>query len=192
MITEEILEEIPEETESPELEPEEVLDEEILEEPEEISEEDSLITELRKELEQIYKELGECRDAHLRILAEYDNFRKRSQKEKENIYQVALADTLAGFLPVIDNFERALQQECADENYKKGFEMINSQFLILLENKGVKEIDALGKPFDPEFHNAVMKTEDENLGENIVAEVFQKGYTLGERVIRHSMVKVAN
>ena len=132
------------------------------------------------------------KDQFLRLAAEYDNYRKRTAKEKENLWTDAKADTVQAFLPVYDNLERALKQETADEAYKKGVEMTMNQLKEVFAKLGVTEIDALGKPFDPNLHNAVMHIEDENLGENIVAQVFQAGFMLGEKVIRFAMVQVAN
>ena len=132
------------------------------------------------------------RDKYLRLAAEYDNYRKRSAKEREMTYSDARIDSITKLLPIYDNFERALQMECADEAFYKGIEMIMAQFNELFENMGVKHIPALGEPFDPKLHNAVMMIIDPNLGENIIAEEYQKGFTLGERVIRFSTVVVAN
>ena len=131
-------------------------------------------------------------DRYLRLAAEYDNYRKRSAKEREAIFTDVKTDTVAKFLPVYDNLVRALAQETADEAYKKGVEMIMNQFMDVMTKLGVTEIEAVGKKFDPEIHNAVMHVDDESLGENIVAEEFQKGFRLGEKVIRFSVVKVAN
>ena len=128
----------------------------------------------------------------LRLAAEYDNYRKRTAKEKESIWADAKASVVASFLPVYDNLERALKQDTADEAYKKGVEMTMTQLKDVLSKLGVTEIDAAGQPFDPKLHNAVMHVEDENLRENTVAEVFQAGFQLGEKVIRFAMVKVAN
>ena len=146
-------------------------------------------TELKEAAE---KAIREEKEKYLRLAAEYDNFRKRSQKEKESLYGDIKADTLLKFLPVYDNLERALKQETADEAYRKGVEMIMTQFNATMEKLGVTEIEAKGQKFDPELHNAVMHIEDESFGENEVAEVFQKGFKLGEKVIRFAMVKVAN
>ncbi len=140
----------------------------------------------------IKEAVREEEDKYLRLLAEYDNYRKRSQKEKENAWTTAKADAVKEFLPVFDNLERALKQETADEAYAKGVEMIMTQFKATLEKLGVTEIPSLGETFDPNLHNAVMHVDDENLGENIVAEVFQTGFQVGDKVIRHAMVKVAN
>ncbi|MCI8594713.1 MAG: nucleotide exchange factor GrpE [Oscillospiraceae bacterium] len=147
---------------------------------------------LTAELEALRKETAEQGEKYLRLAAEYDNFRKRSLKEKDAIGQEVRAATAAAFLPVYDNLERAIQQETSDEAYKKGVEMTMSQFKQVLESLGVSEIEALGAPFDPEKHNAVMHIEDESLGENVVAEVFQTGFQCGDKVIRCAMVKVAN
>ena len=131
-------------------------------------------------------------DKYLRVCAEYDNFRKRSQKEKEAIYAEVKSDTLLKFLPVYDNLERALSQPTADEACRKGVEMIMNQFVATMEKLGVKKIESLGQSFDPAYHNAVMHVDDEEKGENEIVEVFQEGFILGEKVIRFAMVKVAN
>jgi len=131
-------------------------------------------------------------DKYLRLAAEYDNYRKRTAKEKEALWSDAKADTAAAFLPVYDNLERAIKQPSTDEAYKKGVEMTMNQLKEVFSKLGIAEIPALGEPFDPNLHNAVMHVEDENLGENVVAEVFQAGFMCGEKVIRFSMVKVAN
>ncbi len=144
------------------------------------------------EEEKLQQALKEQEDKYLRLLAEYDNYRKRSQKEKENAWTTAKADTIKELLPVYDNLERALKQETTDEAYAKGVQMTMQQLKTVLEKLGVEEIPAQGETFDPNFHNAVMHMEDEAMGENIVAEVFQAGFKMGEKVIRHAMVKVAN
>ena len=128
----------------------------------------------------------------LRLAAEYDNYRKRTAKEKESIWADAKASVVASFLPVYDNLERALKQDTADEAYKKGVERTMAQLKDVLSELGVTEIEAAGQPFNPKLHNAVMHVEDEAFGENTVAEVFQAGFQLGEKVIRFAMVKVAN
>ena len=147
---------------------------------------------LLEELEKLRKQVDEKEEQYLRLAAEYDNFRKRSQKEKEGLYQGAKSDAVAAFLPVYDNLERALKQETADEAYKKGVEMTMSGLREILSKLGVEEIPALGETFDPSLHNAVMHVEDENVGENTVVDVFQTGFKLGDKVIRFAMVKVAN
>ena len=131
-------------------------------------------------------------DAYLRLLAEYDNYRKRSQKEKDSLYADIRADTVTKFLPVYDNLVRALKQGTEDEAYRKGVEMIMNQFCSTLEKLGVTKTDSLGQKFDPKFHNAVMHVEDDEKGENEIVEVFQEGFMLGDKVIRFAMVKVAN
>lgn len=137
-------------------------------------------------------EMDTLNDKYLRICAEYDNFRKRSQKEKDDLYTVIKAETVGKFLPVYDNLERALAQETADEAYKKGVEMTMNQLVKVMEGLGVTSFGEIGEVFDPARHNAVMHVEQEGLGENVIAEVFQKGFLVGEKVIRFAMVKVAN
>ena len=137
-------------------------------------------------------EMDTLNDKYLRICAEYDNFRKRSQKEKDSLYGDVKAETLKKFLPVYYNLVRALAQSTEDEAYRRGVEMIMNQFNVTMEKLGVTEIECLGKKFDPAFHNAVMHVEDEEKGENEIVEVFQKGFMMGDKVIRFAMVKVAN
>jgi len=145
------------------------------------------------EIEKIKKELEEKADRLLRTLAEYDNFRKRSIKEKEQAYSDTKADVLSAFLPVIDNVERAMSNDNASfEDYKKGAEMIFNQLFKVMEDSGVKAFGEKGDAFDPNLHNAVMHIEDENAGENVITEVFEKGYMLGDRVLRPATVQVAN
>ena len=148
--------------------------------------------ELQQKIEALEKELADEKEKYLRLDAEYYNYRTRSLKEKQDAYDNALTKAVTEVLSVIDNFERALTAECADANFKKGVEMIFRQYTAILEKLGVKEIEAEGKPFDPNFHNAVSQITDENLGENTVAAVLQKGYIMGNKVIRHAMVTVAN
>ena len=148
--------------------------------------------ELQQKIEALEKELADEKEKYLRLDAEYYNYRTRSLKEKQVAYDNALTKAVTEVLSVIDNFERALTAECADANFKKGVEMIFRQYTAILEKLGVKEIEAEGKPFDPNFHNAVSQITDENLGENTVAAVLQKGYIMGNKVIRHAMVTVAN
>ena len=136
--------------------------------------------------------LAEAADKYLRLAAEYDNYRKRTAKEKESAWSEAKAQTVAAFLPVYDNLERALKQETADEAYKKGVEMTMKGLQDALTGLGVEQIPALGETFDPNRHNAVMHTDDPEAGENTIVEVFQQGFMCGEKVIRFSMVKVAN
>ena len=149
-------------------------------------------TEQPSELDAMKDSMAQQEDRFLRLAAEYENYRKRTAKEKESIWIEAKADTAGAFLPVYDNLERALKQDTADEAYKKGVEMTMNQLKEVLTKLGITEIPALGQPFDPNLHNAVMHIEDENFGENTVAEVFQAGFQCGEKVIRFAMVKVAN
>lgn len=148
--------------------------------------------ETNEELAALQKENEELKNKLLRQLAEFDNFKKRTSKEKDELYGYAKADCVEAVLGVLDNFERALQTDCADETFKQGVEMIFNQFSEALKKLGVEEIPAQGETFDPQVHNAVNQVEDENFGENTVCQVFQKGYKIGDRVIRHSMVVVAN
>ena len=138
------------------------------------------------------EELKGANDRYLRLLAEYDNYRKRSQKEKDGLYADIKSDTVAKFLPVYDNLVRALAQSTEDEAYRRGVEMIMTQFNTTLEKLGATKIECLGQKFDPSLHNAVMHVEDEEKGENEIVEVFQDGFMMGEKVIRFAMVKVAN
>ena len=131
-------------------------------------------------------------DSYLRLAADYDNFRKRNTKEKEMLYAAGKADAVEKLLPVYDNLERALNQATADEAYKKGVEMTMTQLVAILNGLGVEIFGEAGDAFDPNLHNAVMHTEDENLGENVISQVFQKGFKLGEKIVRFAMVQVAN
>ena len=137
-------------------------------------------------------ELADQKDKYLRLMAEYDNFRKRSAKERLDLSATIKGNTIGEILPVFDNFERALAAETEDTNYKAGVEMIFKQFGDMLTKLGVEIIDPIGQTFDPNIANAVNQIEDENLGENEVAQVFQKGYKIGDKVIRYAMVVVAN
>lgn len=144
------------------------------------------------ELEQAKEAQAKEHEQYLRLAAEYDNFRKRTQREKDSIYQDAVADTAKKFLPVYDNLERALKNETADEAYKKGVEMTMNELVKILNGIGITAFGAAGETFDPQRHNAVMHIEDESFGENVIAEVFQTGFIMGEKIIRFAMVKVAN
>ena len=138
------------------------------------------------------EEYEELNDHYKRILAEFDNFKKRSQKEKESLYNSVLSDVIEVILPVVDNLENALKAETKDESYKQGIELVLKQFKDVLKSKGVEEIPALGEAFDPELHEAVSMIQDENFGEKVIAQEYRKGYKIGNKVIRHSMVVVAN
>lgn len=146
------------------------------------------------EIEKLKNELSEEHDKYMRLYAEYDNFRKRSAKEREGVYADAYCDALTQILPILDNLERAAQfsVEDAESPMAKGIELTLKSFIEAMNKMGVFEIEALGKEFDPNLHNAVMHAEDENEGENKVVEVFMKGYAKGDKVLRYSMVKVAN
>ena len=159
---------------------EEILNEEIKEETaaEEVKEEE--------------KEVDDFKDKYLRILAEFDNYKKRTQKEKGELYDYTLCEVVSKILPVYDTLKLALNHESSDEALKTGVELTLKQFEKVLSDLNVSEIEALGKTFDPNLHNAVMHMEDENYGENIVVDEFQKGYTYRDTVVRHSMVRVAN
>ena len=143
-------------------------------------------------LEEAKNQLAAEHDNYLRLAAEYDNFRKRTQRERESLYQDAKADTIGKFLPVFDNLQRAMAQETQDEAYKKGVELTVSGLDAILEALGVTSFGAVGEVFDPNLHNAVMHKEDEAFGESTICEVFQTGFKVGEKVIRHAMVVVAN
>ena len=131
-------------------------------------------------------------DAHLRLAAEYDNFRKRTVKEKEASYGNGKSDAVLKMLPIYDNLERALKQETQDAAYKKGVELTMTELIKIFTGLGVEIFGEPGDAFDPQLHNAVMHTEDESLGENVVSQVFQKGFKLGEKIVRFAMVQVAN
>ena len=141
------------------------------------------------------EKIEELTDKLTRQMAEFDNFRKRTEKEKSQMYEVGAKDIIEKILPVVDNFERgldAVKEEDKEDPFVQGMEKVYKHLVTTLEGIEVKPIEAVGQPFDPNFHNAVMHVEDENFGENIVAEEFQKGYTYRDSVVRHSMVKVAN
>ena len=141
---------------------------------------------------QVDEKLAQAEEKYLRLAAEYDNYRKRTAKEKESAWTSAKAQTVAAFLPVYDNLERALKQQTSDEAYAKGVEMTMKGLQDALSGLGVEQIPALGETFDPNRHNAVMHVEDDSAEENTVVEVFQQGFTCGDKVIRFAMVKVAN
>ncbi len=147
----------------------------------------------KEKLEKLQKEFDEQAQQFLKVRAEYDNFRKRTQKEKDAIYNNAVSDTVQAILPIADNIDRALSQEKASaEDMRKGVEMIQSQISAAFEKLNLEEIGREGEAFDPNLHNAVAHIDDENLGKNVIAAVYQKGYMLSGRVVRHAMVQVAN
>ena len=143
-------------------------------------------------MEELNAKLREEQENHLRLAAEYDNFRKRTQKEREALYTDIKAETVGKFLPVFDNLQRALAQETADEAYKKGVEMTMTGLLGIMEGLGVSSFGEVGEEFDPNIHNAVMMVDDENHKEGEIVSVFQKGYRKGDKIIRYAMVTVAN
>lgn len=148
--------------------------------------------EAARQLEQLREENKALEERHLRLMAEFGNFKNRTAKEKDNIYGDAVAGTLRELLPVLDNLQRALDSPCADEDYKKGVELIHKGLWEIMTGMGVEEIAATGVPFDPDIHNAVMHIEDDSLDKNTVAQVLQKGYRMGERILRYAMVQAAN
>ena len=152
---------------------------------------DATVEETKEE--QLQKALDEKNDQFLRLYAEYDNFRKRSQKEKQDIYSSSRADVIKDLLPIMDNFDRAANNsEGGYEDYKKGIDLIFNQFVEILTKNGVEAYGERGDEFDPNIHNAVMTVEDADLGENQIASVFSKGYKLGDKIIREAVVTVAN
>ena len=166
------------------------------EETAEVPEEQEIFTVTREQMEKmegLAKALAAEQDKYLRLAAEYDNYRKRTAKEKESLYTDAKIDTVNALLGVYDNLERGIAQYGDEESpHRKGLEMVFNQFKESLRKLGVETMDAVGQPFDPEKHNAVMHVEDENYGENTVVEVLQQGFTLGDKVLRFAIVKVAN
>ncbi len=146
-----------------------------------------------REVEELLGKLAESEDNLLRVMAEYDNFRKRTVKEKADIYLNSKSDVVNEFLPIIDNFERAASNAETDfEGYKKGIEIIYSQFIDVMSKFGVESFGVVGEEFNPEIHSAVSVIQDEILGENVISQVFSKGYKLGDKIIREAVVQVAN
>ena len=158
---------------------------------EENNEEVSEVTEVT-ETEKLKTEIEETTDRYKRLMAEFDNYKKRSAKEREGMYKSILADIVSSVLPVMDNLEKAVATKTEDDNYKQGVEMVHKQLLDTLFNLGVEQIKAVGETFNPEYHEAVSSVQDDNLGQKEIKEEFRKGYKIGEKVIRHSMVVVAN
>lgn len=155
-------------------------------------------TEVKEELQEnseqasLKQKLEETNDRYKRLMAEFDNYKKRSAKEREGLYNSLLSDIISSVLPVVDNLEKAVTTKTEDENYKQGVEMVHKQLLDTLSNLGVEQIKTVGETFNPEYHEAVSSVQDDNLGEKEIKEEFRKGYKIGEKVIRHSMVVVAN
>ena len=145
-----------------------------------------------KELEQLGGQVTEEKDRYLRLMAEFENYRRRTTKEKEAAYPEAVANIVKELLPVVDNFQRALEAPCSDEGYRKGVEMTYDGLMGVLRTMGLEEFGEVGETFDANLHNAVMHVEDENLGKNVISQVFQKGYRIGERILRYAMVQTAN
>ncbi len=162
---------------------------ETTEMPEETAE---AVAEETPQVDEFQEKYNKEHDAFLRLAAEYDNFRKRSQKEKDALYATAKADTLAKLLPVYDNLERAVNQPTEDAAYKKGVELTMAELVKIFTALGVEVYGQAGDPFDPTIHNAVMHIEDESLAENTISQVFQKGFQIGGKVVRFAMVQVAN
>ena len=157
---------------------------------EEVNEKEKKTTENKDMVpKQDYDDLD---DRYKRILAEFENFKKRSSKEREGMYNSVLSDVVEVILPILDNLENAVKVETEDENYKQGVELVLKQFKDVLKSKGIEEIEAVGTTFDPELHEAVGSIQDDNLGEKEIAQEYRKGYKIGSKVIRHSMVVVAN
>ena len=150
------------------------------------------VIELKKQIEAQKVQIDETEDRLKRVAAEFDNYKKRSSKEKDGLYNSLVGDIVSNFLPIIDNLEKAVEAETKDEEYRKGIELVLKQFKDVLSSRGVTEIETVGKTFDPELHEAVSSVVDENLGEKEIKEEFRKGYMIGNKVIRHSMVIVAN
>ena len=173
------------------LQQEDIVEEAAEETTEEAVEETETVEE-NKEESKTEDKAAEYLDRLQRLMAEFDNYRKRSEKEKSDAYDFAVSNTIADLLPIIDNFERALKIESSDKALYAGVQMIYKQLMGALENLKVTPIEALDKEFDPKLHNAIMHIDDEAYGENIIVEELQKGYLYKEKVIRHSMVKVAN
>ena len=159
---------------------------------EEITEETVETAEEAVEVNPFEEKYNAEHDAHLRLAAEFDNFRKRTIKEKESSYGNGKADAVAKMLPVYDNLERALNQVCEDAAYKKGVEMTMNELVKIFTSLGVEIFGSVGEEFNPNLHNAVMHIENEELGENVISQVFQKGFKIGDKVVRFAMVQVAN
>lgn len=175
----------------------EIIETEEMENNNEITEEkvmskEEYIEKLNNDLEEQKQKTDEYFERLKRNMAEFDNYKKRVTKEKESMYYVVTSDVVANILPILDNFEKALNSKCKDDEYKNGMNMIYTELVSMLDKLGVKAIETIGKTFDPNFHEAVMHEEDDSKGEKEITEEFRKGYMLKDKVIRHSMVKVAN
>ena len=168
----------------------EIKEEKIEEIKNDINEKDTNNDKKALQVKQI--ELDELNDRYKRVMAEFENFKKRSQKERESLYNSVLGDIISGMLPAIDNLENAVKAECKDENYKQGIELVQKQFKEFLEKNNVHEIPSVGETFDPSVHEAVGSTQDPEKGVQEIVQEYRKGYQIGSKVIRHSMVVVAN
>ena len=153
---------------------------------------DNETTNVKEQLKQKEQELEDITDRYKRILAEFENHKKRSQKEREGLYNMVLSDVVSAMLPILDNLENAAKVETKDQEYKKGIELVLKQFQDTLKSKGIEEIKTLGETFDPELHEAVSSVQDDTKGEKEIVQEYRKGYKIGTKVIRHSMVVVAN
>lgn len=167
-------------------------EEKINEENKIVDENNDEIINLKEKISIQKEELEEKEDRIKRLMAEFENFKKRSDKERTNLYNSVMGDVVTSLLPVLDNLEKASKTETKDEQYKNGIEMVLNQFKDVLKANGVTEIEAVGKKFDPAIHEAVSLVEDESLGEKEIKEEFRKGYMIGDKVLRHSLVVVAN
>lgn len=173
---------------------EEVQDNETADEEDAVSEYNDTATqfaEMEEELAKSKEELAKAREDYIRLYAEYENYRKRTEKEKAETYSNASAKCVENLLPVVDSFERSMEAECSDENFKNGLNMIFNQLKDFLDKMNVKEIDAMGKEFDPNFHNAIQQLADTDYAANHICAVYQKGYMMGDKLIRPAMVAVA-
>ena len=165
----------------------------LQQEQENAAEECAQTDNVTEELDELKKKYNELNDSHLRLMAEFDNYRKRTDREKAATYDSATADTIAQFLPVVDNMELALAQaDCSAEDLRKGVQMIQKNLNDILSKLGVAVMGTVGEPFNPEYHQAVSHIEDESLGENVIATVYRKGYRIGDKIVRHATVIVAN
>jgi len=158
----------------------------------EVNDEQKFIEKLNSDLEEQRKKAEEYYDSLRRNMAEFDNFKKRITKERDNMYLSVVSEVIGAILPIVDNFEKAIQAECKDEKYKDGIELIYKELMAMLKKYNVEPIEDMGCTFDPMYHEAVMSVTDETKGEKEIVEVFRRGYRLGDKVVRHSLVKVAN
>ena len=166
--------------------------EEVKDVEEKVKNEEHHKVKCKEELQKKQEELDELTDRYKRVMAEFENYKKRSSKERENLYGSILGDVVEAVLPVLDNLENAAKVETKDENYKQGVELVLKQFKDVLKSKGVEEIEAIGTTFDPELHEAVSSVQDESKESQEIVQEYRKGYKFGNKVIRHSMVVVAN